>query len=215
VIRDDIPLIIDGAQSFGSQYHNDMCCTQGIVNTTSFHAAKILTTIEGGMVLTNNKEHYQKAQMIRNQGQSDRFIHPILGNNYRMMDINAAMGCSQIDRFKKTLRARRELVKYYKEHLKNVFYPKELIQTKNSYSLFTILLENRDQLVAHLRNNGIETRIHYSTPINKQQIHYSNEMYPKATEVSKRILSLPLYHGLTRDQQDYIIMAVNDFTRDL
>ena len=92
--KHDILLIIDGAQSFGSRYHQDMCCTHGTVNTTSFHAAKILTTVEGGMVLTKDKDLYHKAQMIRNQGQSDRYIHPVLGNNYRMMDINAAMGCS-------------------------------------------------------------------------------------------------------------------------
>jgi perosamine synthetase len=211
--KHDILLIIDGAQSFGSRYHQDMCCTHGTVNTTSFHAAKILTTVEGGMVLTKDKDLYHKAQMIRNQGQSDRYIHPVLGNNYRMMDINAAMGCSQMDRFEETLLHRKELVKYYKEHLRNVQYPEELAHTENSYFLFAILLNNRDKLLAHLTKNGIETRVNYPLPINKQKIYYNNEIYPKTTAVSQRILSLPLYHGLTRDQQDYVIKKVNEFTK--
>jgi perosamine synthetase len=209
----DIMLIVDGAQSFGSRYHDDMCCTQGVINTTSFHAAKIITTVEGGMVLTRNKELCRKAQMIRNQGQSDRYIHPVIGNNYRMMDINAAMGCSQMDRFEGTLRHRKELVRYDKEHLKNVMYPEELAHTENSFFLFAILSNNRDKLLAHLTKNGIETRVHYPLPINKQPIHYTEATFPKATEVSQRILSLPLYHGLTRDQQDYVIKKVNESTK--
>jgi len=210
--RNDISLVVDGAHSFGSRFHKDMCCTQGIVNTTSFHATKILTTVEGGMVLTNNKELYRRAQMIRNQGQSHRYIYPLLGNNYRMMDINAAMGCHQMDRFEKTLLHRKDLVKYYKEHLKNVTYPEELQQTENCYFLFPILLNNRNKLVTHLTKNGIETRCHFPLPINKQRIHYSKEGYPKATKFSKRILSLPLYHSLTREHQDYVIKKINLFT---
>jgi perosamine synthetase len=209
----DLFLIVDGAQSFGSRYHDEMCCTQGRVNTTSFHAAKIITTVEGGMVFTKEKELYRKAQMIRNQGQSDRYVHPVLGNNYRMMDINAAMGCSQMERINKTLSHRRELVRYYKEHLKNIHFPEELAQTENSYFLCLILTDTRDKLRAHLAKNGIETRIHYPLPINKQPIHSTKEIYPKATEVSQKILSLPLYHGLTRDQQEYVIKKINEFTK--
>jgi dTDP-4-amino-4,6-dideoxygalactose transaminase len=210
--KHNIHLIVDGAQSFGSQHHKDMCCTHGLINTTGFHAAKIITTIEGGMIFTRNKELYQKAQMIRNQGQSKIYIHPIIGNNYRMTDINAAMGCSQMNRFKETLRHRKELVRYYKDHLKNVTYPEEQAHTENSYFLFSILINKRDKLLNYLSKNGIETRIHYPLPINKQLIYYSDTIYQKATEVSQRILSLPLYHSLTRDKQDYVIKKINEFT---
>jgi perosamine synthetase len=210
----DLSLVVDGAQSLGSRYHNQMCCTHGVINTTSFHAAKIITTVEGGMVLTKDKDMAQRARMIRNQGQTERFIHPVLGNNYRMTDINAAMGCTQMSRVKKTLLHRKELVRYYKECLKNVEYPKEHPHTHNSYSLFVILSSMRDKLQMHLEKNGIETRVHYPRPINKQPIHYSEETYPKATEISQKILSLPLYHSMTRDQQDYVIKKVNDFTKE-
>jgi len=163
-----IPLIVDGAQSFGCEYHNKKCCTQGLINTTSFHAAKIITTIEGGMVFTNDKKICEKSQILRNQGQTSRYLHTYLGNNYRMVDIIAAMGTAQMRRFKKTLQQRIEKAHYYKEHLKNVSYPKELEQTKNSYFLFIILANKRDKLNEYLKKNGIETRINYPTPVNDQ-----------------------------------------------
>jgi len=101
--KNNIPLIVDGAQSLGAKYHNKMCCSHGIINTTSFHSAKILTTIEGGMIFTNNKEFNLKARMIRNQGESSKYIHDIIGNNYRMTDLVASIGNSQMKAFEKTI----------------------------------------------------------------------------------------------------------------
>ena len=102
----DFPLIVDGAQSFGSEYHGKKCCTHGMINTTSFHSAKILTTIEGGMVFTNNPKICMKAKSIRNQGEEAKYIHQFLGNNYRMIDLLAALGSSQLDRFEETVQKR-------------------------------------------------------------------------------------------------------------
>ena len=209
----NIPLIVDGAQSFGSEYNGQKCCTHGIVNTTSFHIAKILTTIEGGMVFTNDEKLFLKAQAIRNQGESSKYIHSYLGNNYRMTDIAAAIGNSQMNRIKKTLEDRRKKIKYYKENLKNVNYPEELTNTKNCYFFFLILVKNRDKLIKHLNQNGIETRITYPLPINEQKIFkkYTNEKFPVAKEISKSIISLPIYNRLTTSEQDYIINKVNNF----
>ena len=181
--KHNIFLIVDGAQSFGSQHYQDMCCTHGFINTTSFHAAKILTTIEGGMVFTTNRKMFQKAQMIRNQGQSMRYIHPLIGNNYRMTDINAAMGNSQMKRIKVTLLHRANLANYYKDHLENITFPNELANTKHNHLFFSILTDKRDKLMKYLSKNGIETRIHYPCPLNKQPIYYTPEVYTRATEV--------------------------------
>jgi len=210
----DIPLIVDGAQSLGSTYHSTKCCTQGLVNTTSFHAAKILTTVEGGMVFTNDEDIFKKAQAIRNQGDISKFDHQYLGNNYRMIDLVAAIGNEQIERFDETLKIRKEKVQYYKEHLKNVEYPKELSDATNCYFFFLILSENRDQLNNHLNKQNIETRITYPKPINEQPVFrkYCNEIFPKAKEVSEKILSLPLYHSLTEKQQKYIVEQINIVT---
>jgi perosamine synthetase len=209
----DIPLVVDGAQSFGCEYHKKKCCTHGLINTTSFHAAKIITTIEGGMVFTDDKKLCEKAQILRNQGQTSRYLHSYLGNNYRMIDVIAAMGTAQIARFKKTLQQRIEKAAYYKEHLENVSYPNELEQTKNSFFLFLILTDKRDKLNEHLKKNGIETRINYPTPVNDQPVlkKYSSEIFPKSREAANKVLSLPLYHGLTREKQEYVIGKINSF----
>ena len=209
----DIPLIVDGAQSFGCEYHGKKCCTHGLINTTSFHVAKILTTVEGGMVFTDNKDLFNMARIIRNQGQTSRYIHSYLGNNYRMLDIVAVMGTSQIKRFEKTLNERIGKVQYYKEQLENVEYPKELKQTKSSYFLFIILTKKRDKLNKYLNEKGIETRINYPLPVNEQQTlkKYSNEIFPKSRDIANQVLSLPLSDKLTINQQDYVIRNVNSF----
>lgn len=209
----DIPLIVDGAQSFGCEYHKKKCCTHGFINTTSFHAAKILTTVEGGMIFTNDKKMYHTAQMLRNQGQTTRYLHSLLGNNYRMIDVVAAMGVSQMVRFKKTLQRRIEKAIYYKEHLKNVEYPGELQHTKNNYFLFLILTNKRDKLNNYLNKNGIETRINYPIAVNEQPVlkKFSSEVFPKTKEAASRVLSLPMFHSLTRKQQDYVINKINSF----
>lgn len=209
----DIPLIVDGAQSFGCEYHKKKCCTHGLINTTSFHAAKIITTIEGGMVFTNDKKMYHAAQILRNQGQTSRYLHSLLGNNYRMIDVVAAMGVSQMVRFKKTLKRRIEKAVYYKEHLKNVEYPRELKNIKNNYFLFLIVTDKRDKLNNYLNKNGIETRINYPIAVNEQPVlkKFSSEVFPKSKEAASRVLSLPMFHSLTREQQDYVINKINSF----
>ena len=211
----DLPLIVDGAQSLGSEYQGVKCCTHGLINTTSFHAAKILTTIEGGMVFTNNKKMYLQAQALRNQGDISKFDHRYLGNNYRITDLVAAIGNAQIKRIKETLETRRKKARYYREGLRDVRFPNELQNTVNSHFFFLILTEGRNNLNIYLNKNGIDTRITYPKPINEQPLfrHFSKETCPVAKKISQQVISLPLFHALTRNQQDYIIKKINTFKR--
>ncbi|KYK31991.1 MAG: hypothetical protein AYK22_00075 [Thermoplasmatales archaeon SG8-52-3] len=213
--ENSLPLIVDGAQSFGSEYQNKKCCTHGLINTTSFHAAKIITTVEGGMIFTNDKKINDKANILRNQGETSKYIHSYLGNNYRMTDLAASIGNSQMDRFETTLEERINKAKYYKQNLKNVDYPEELQNTKNCHFFFLILVKNRNKLNKCLNKNGIETRITYPLPINEQTIFkkYSKQDYISAKKFSKKVISLPIHHKLTIDEQDYIIKKINNFDR--
>jgi perosamine synthetase len=208
-------LVVDGAQSLGAMYHGAQCCTQGRINTTSFHMAKLISTVEGGMVFTRTKADYVKACQIRNQGETEKYVHETLGHNYRMTDIAAAMGDSQFRRFASILRKRRRYARYYQESLKNIEFPYEAPGTKNSYFLFPILVEHRDALKRHLVNHQIETRVTYPLPINRQPLYhlYSQEIFPDAERASKQILSLPIDGGLTEEQQQYVIKKVNSFTQ--
>jgi len=210
-----IPLIVDGAQSLGSEYHGTKCCTHGLINTTSFHAAKILTTVEGGMVFTDNKDLCLLAKSLRNQGEKSKYHHPFLGHNYRMTDIIAAMGNSQMNRFENTLKNRKRKSIYYKESLKNVEFPREVKNTYNSNFFFLILTEKRDKLNTYLNKNGIDTRITYPMPINEQAIFRktSKKVFPIAKKTSEKIISIPIYDSLTQEQQDYITKKINGFSR--
>ena len=211
--KHNINLIVDGAQSFGSEYRGVKCCTHGLINTTSFHVAKPLTTIEGGMIFTRDEELCKKAKIIRNQGETSKYYHPYLGNNYRMNNISAAIGNSQMVRFEKTLKERKTKVDHYKVNLKNVDYPDILPNTYSCNFFFLILVDKRDKMIKHLNKNGIETRITYPLPINEQPMFkkFSNEVFPIAKKVSQKIISLPLHHALTIKQQDYIIDKVNNY----
>jgi perosamine synthetase len=211
--KHNIPLVVDGAQSFGSEYDGKKCCTHGLLNTTSFHSAKIVTTIEGGMVFTNDERLFLKAKSIRNQGESAKYVHQNLGNNYRMTDFLAVLGSPQLERITETLKQRKKKIQYYKENLKNVEYPKELPNTFNCNFFFLILVDKRDELNTYLNRNGIETRITYPMPINEQPMfkRYSKEKFLVSKEISKKVISLPIHHRLSIQQQEYIIKKINKF----
>lgn len=211
----NIPLIVDGAQSLGSLYEGKKCCTQGYINTTSFHAAKLLTTIEGGMIFTNEKEIYEKSIKIRNQGESSKYKHDYLGNNYRMTDLHAALGLNQVDRLERTIQKRRKIAFYYRENLENIDLPKVRPNTKNCYVFFPILTKMRDKLQSTLKDKGIETRITFPLPLYNQPIFkkYKKDICPNVEKVSKEILSLPIYPKLSSQEQEYIVKMINDFLK--
>ena len=133
--------------------------------------------------------------------------------NYRMTDLAASIGNSQIDRFENTLNDRISKAKYYRQNLKNVEYPEELANTKNCFFFFLILANNRDKLNNYLNKNGIDTRITYPLPLNEQSIFrkYSKEVFEVAKKISKKVISLPIHYNLSIDEQDYIIKKINDF----
>lgn len=200
--KHDILLITDGAQSLGSKYHGRPCIGHGLMTSTSFHQAKIMTTIEGGMVFTDDDDLAYKARCIRNQGQTARYIHTYLGNNYRMIDVIAAMGNTQLQRLPDTVYERHQKAMYYKEHLQGVDYPIEHHNTYNSYFFFNIIVKHRDQLMNHLLKYGVETRC---------SIELSPQPYTK--EIAHHLLALPLYNKLTLEEQNYVIRTVNDFQK--
>ncbi len=211
----DIPLVVDGAHSLGSVFKDKKCCSHGLINTTSFHAAKILTTIEGGMTFTNNTEIYDKSIQIRNQGESAKYKHNYLGNNYRMTDLIAAIGLNQIQRLDKSIQIRRKKAEFYKENLQSVKFPKTLPNTVNCYLFFPILTDKRDQLYSYLQKEGIETRITFPLPLYDQPLfkNYKMDRCPNTEKISQTILSLPIYTKISSKEQEYIVRKINDFLK--
>lgn len=211
--KHNIPLVVDGAHSLGSMFKEKKCCSHGYINSTSFHAAKILTTIEGGMIFTNDKEIYERSIQIRNQGESSKFIHDYLGNNYRMTDLHAALGLKQVNRLEQTIQQRRTKAQYYIKHLQNINLPRARPNTRNCYEFFPILTTKRDQLLSYLQRKGVETRITFPLPLYDQPLfkRYKKGNCPNAEKTSQTILSLPIYTTISPREQEYIVRMINDF----
>ena len=213
--ENDIMLLVDGAQSLGSTYKNKSCIANGIMSTTSFHAAKVLTTVEGGMVFTNNNELAEIARAIRTQGESgEKYVHKYLGGNYRMTDISAAFAIKQLERYNITLKERKAKVDYYKKLLGDVVAFVDARQESISCNfIFPILHYDCDGLAKFLNENGIGTRRIYPMTIPQQPIFNVKKSYPLAEWFCQKTLSLPLYADLTFKQIEYVCDKVKEHVK--
>jgi len=192
----------------------------------SFHPVKHIATGEGGMVTTNNEELYKKLLNYRTHGiQQDKTLwkenHGVwyyemqeLGFNYRLTDIQAALGISQLTRAREGLEKRQRIAKKYDEafkHVLNVVIPKREDNIYHAFHLYIIKTNSRDKLIKHLRVNGIFAQVHY-IPVHLQQ-YYKNLGWgrgdlPVAEEYYDNALSIPIYPTLSDEEQDFVIEKI-------
>ncbi|MFC1903333.1 DegT/DnrJ/EryC1/StrS family aminotransferase [Chloroflexota bacterium] len=212
-----IPLVVDGAQSLGAEYKGRKACSFGEISITSFHAAKLITSVEGGMVFTNNDELARKARIIRNQGEEQRYHHVLLGHNYRMSDLHAAVGLAQFRRIEKVIKKRQELTQRYTNSLREyshlVTLPYVPPCNKHAWFRYTMVLDNRDQVEKYLHEKGIDTRVCWPMPIHQQPLYqplFNDAHHPVAEKFAKGSLDLPLYFSMTEAEQDYVIKHVTE-----
>lgn len=216
----NLKIIEDNAESIGGKFRKKLNGTMGDLSTLSFFANKIITTGEGGAVLTNNKKLYLKCLEMRDHGmdRNKRYFHKFLGFNYRMTNLQAAIGFSQINEIKTILRKRDYQMKYYYKVLsKNKNY--KLREFKNwcqpVHWLTTIILnkkELRNKLITFLNKKKIDCR-QMVNPIN-DALHVRKiikKKYPIADYISKRAVHLP--SGLDLDKKDinHIASTLNSF----
>lgn len=215
-----IKIIEDTAEMIGQTYQNKRCGSFGDLSTFSFYANKHITTGEGGMILTNDKKIYLKCISLRNLcfGSKSRFDHDEIGWNYRMTNLQAAMGCGQLININKSLKRKREIGKLYISILKNC--KKIIIQPyKNKYStnifwVFGVLLKknkliSRDQIVKKLLKKNIQTR-NFFHPMYKQKIFKKlkifkkKQKFPISDQLSNNGFYLPSGLGLTNSEIKYV-----------
>lgn len=217
----NIHIIEDCAESIGATYKSKMTGVFGVISTFSFFGNKVITTGEGGMIVTNNDELDQKMRILKGQGMDPnrRYWHPVVGYNYRMTNIQAAIGLAQLEQVDKFLDYRRKLAGWYNEELASlkdiITLPYEATWAKHCYWMYTILVnsnqnDNRNQLMNYLANQGIETRpIFY--PMHQMPPHYSELSYPNADDISARGINLPTHTSLTREDVCYIANKIKDY----
>jgi len=205
-------LVEDGAPGFGGEYRGKKLCSFGHISITSFHAAKVFTTVEGGMLFTDNDQWNRIARIIRTQGEDPerKYLHPYLGHNYRLTDLHAAVGLAQIARMKEVLEKRAALAEYYTKNLKGInciTTPYVAPGNKHAWFLYPILVDNRDAVKHCLADNGVDTNVSWPMPVYEQPFYqkYAHDECPVAERITQKILCLPMYYTMTTQEQDYVI----------
>lgn len=196
-------VIEDAAQSFGATYHDRQSCSLSSIGCTSFFPSKPLGCYgDGGACFTNNDDFAYKIRSLRHHGQEGRYHHTSIGTNARFDSIQAAVLLAKLDIFKEELAQRQQVAQWYNQQLNGqVIIPYIEPYNKSNYAQYTIQLDNRDEIQVALKELGIPTAIHYSTPLNKQPalcdyLNFKQE-FPISEAASKRVLSLPFHPYLT------------------
>lgn len=229
-------IIEDASHAAGADYKNTKVgsCCYSDMTVFSFHPVKIVTTGEGGIVLTNNKELYEKLKLYRSHGitrDSDLMTQEAdgpwyyqqieLGFNYRMTDLQAALGCSQMDSLDKFVARRRYLVKRYNEKLKNLPLrtPYQDEDTNPSWHIYIIRVDftkaklSKKEIFARMKDRGIVLNLHY-IPVHTQpyyqKLGFQKGDFPVSEKYYEEAITLPLYYDLTDEQQDEVIEALKE-----
>lgn len=224
--RHNLPVIEDGAQSFGATYNNKKSCSLTTIGTTSFFPSKPLGCYgDGGACFTDDEELALKIRAIKNHGGVKRFHHKYVGLNARLDTLQAAVLLVKFKYFEETLKKRNECANYYTEQLvdlkkKGVRFP-EIKEGYTSawaqYSLLSNSKEERDNIVQHLKDNGINAAIFYPAPLQKQECF--SYLYPDGNlpelpvtnRICDTIFNLPCYGEVTKEEQDHIISVLRSF----
>jgi len=221
-IAEDHNLLIleDACQAHGAEYNGRRVGSIGDAAAFSFYPTKNMTSSEGGMITTNNKEIAEKSGIFRNHGQTKRYYHEYLGYNLRMTDICAAIGLEQLKKVVKYTEKRIENAKYLTKKLdkiNGITLPYVSPGVKHVYHQYTIKLDNRDEINKKLNDAGIGTGIHYPIPINEQPVYkklwFDSKETPAATDAAKKVLSLPIHPAVTKENLDYISEKLNEFLK--
>jgi dTDP-4-amino-4,6-dideoxygalactose transaminase len=231
-----LQVVEDAAHAPGSEYHGEKCGTLGTMGCFSFFSNKNLVTGEGGMVFTRNQAFAERVRTMRSHGMKalswDKYRGHLssydigdLGYNYRTTEIQSALGLVQLRKLNRNNQKRRRLVEAYRRELQGtegVSIPFPKYGTGPSYHLFSVLISPsipRDKVMDGLRGHGIQTSIHYP-PIHlfslyRRQFGYKKGMLPKAEEVSRRQVTLPLHPGMEREDVKWIVGKLNDVIRKM
>jgi len=216
--RHGIPIVEDAAEAIGSAWHGRRAGSMGVFGTFSFHGTKTITTGEGGMFVTNDDAMYEKVLTLSNhgraRGQIKQFWPDMVGFKYKMSNLQAAIGCAQMERVDELIAGKRRIFTYYAEHLRDLplqMNP-EPVGTKNGFWMPTIVVDkgvvfDREALLAAFKSDDIDGRVFF-WPLSMLP------MFEKQTEnivsygLYGRAINLPSYHDLTDVEMARVVRQV-------
>lgn len=214
----DLTIIEDAAQAQGAMYKNKPSGCLANIACWSFYASKNMTTGEGGMVTTNSDELDEKLRSIRTHGEKKEYNSFILGHNYRMPEIEAAIGNVQLTRIPIFLEKRRTNAELMTEELKDITelqLPTEPLGYKHGWYLYTVRLRSasatiRNEIMRKLREQGIGVAVYYSTPIHLMPYYrqFVGFHLPETEKAAQQVFSLPIHPSVTVNQIKYIAASI-------
>lgn len=217
-------VIADACHALGAVYQKKSVGSWADLSVFSFHPVKAITTAEGGAVVTDNKDFYEKLRHLRSHGitKDDQGFNVMtnLGYNYRLSDLQAALGLSQLAKLPRFLRKRRRIATWYQQELgrlKNIILPQESSSAYSGWHLYVIRTrhaQDRNSLADFLKEAGIGVNFHY--PAVYAHPHYRQNGYQKITLprmdlYHQTCLTLPCYFSLSRKEVKYISCAIKNF----
>jgi perosamine synthetase len=212
-------VIEDSAQAHGAIHQDSMTGSIGDLGTFSLYGNKVLTTGEGGVVVTNSADLAAKARLFRGQGMDikRRYWFPVIGYNYRMTNIAAAIGLGQVELADQHLQRRSEIYNWYRERLssyQHLRWQRSDPASKPSYWLTTLILPetgytSRDQVMGHMLEEGIETRpVFYPMHVLPPYQGTTSRSFPVAEAIAKDGISLPTWEGLTEEDVERVCTSL-------
>ena len=210
-----LEIIEDCAQAHRAMIRGRNVGTFGITGCFSFYPSKNMTVYgDGGMITSDDQETANKIRMLRNHGRVEKYVHHMLGYNFRLSEIAAALGRYQLAKLDKFNESRRKAARYYDKILgEMVVTPTERPGCSHVYHMYVIRTPQRDELKQFLSSRGIETGVHYPVPIHLQP-PFKNHV-PKGLLVTKEqceyVLSLPMFPSITADQLEYVATQIRHY----
>ena len=210
--RRHIPLIEDAAESLGAKTGKRMVGSYGEMAVFSFAGNKVLTTGEGGAIVTNSKKLYDKLLMIRNHGMVKGYDSKIFGLNLRLPEISAAIAKVQIKRLAKFIDIRRKNANLLSSLLSDldIQIPTERKGESRNWSLYTITARKRDAMLNKLHSKGIGAATYYPVPIHRIPIYKTNSSLPNTDWATKNVLSLPVHPKVSLTNIKFIGKALRE-----
>lgn len=227
----NLKVVEDCAQAHGAVFKNKKVGSFGHAGCFSFYPSKNLGAFgDGGIVITNSEEIYEKLKLLRNYGQKNRYFSIIEGYNSRLDEIQAAILRFKLTKLDEWNKRRRKIASIYNENFKKInnvsnkkhdrkhdiiFCPEEINNGFHVFHLYVIRIENRDLFMSFLEKRGIQTLIHYPYPIHLQDSYkflgYKNGDLPVTESIANQIVSLPIYPELKDDEVEYIVNTVTKY----
>ncbi|RNC68881.1 MAG: DegT/DnrJ/EryC1/StrS aminotransferase family protein [Desulfuromonadales bacterium] len=216
-----IPVIEDAAEAIGSVYHGKRVGSMGIFGVFSFHGTKTLTTGEGGIFVTNDPDLYERVLTLSNHGrareQARQFWADIVGYKYKISNIQAAIGCAQMERIEELIAGKRRIFEYYSRHLSGmpISMNPEPEGTVNGYWMPTIVVDegvafDRNELLAAFKANQIDGRVFF-WPLSMLPMFEEKRENTFSYSIYERAINLPSYHELASDDIHQVCGIIKEF----